>query len=382
MNLQSQSIRRSWRIEAARTYDANFVASERIFEPANDVLAQAVDLQPGARRFVVVDANVYDLYGARIRSYFAAWKAEIEVYVMEANESQKTLATVESIVRRLDSFGIRRHSDPIIAVGGGVVTDTVGCAAQLYRRGTPHVRIPTTLVGLIDAGIGLKVGVNFNGKKNLLGSFQGPVASVLDCTFLKTLPDRQVRSGVAELIKLAVVCDRVLFALLETCVSEAVSAPFALAMTYEIIDRAITTMLGQLSSNPWERELRRRVDFGHTFSPRLELDSGGELMHGEAVAVDIALCCQIALGRGLLNSANAARVFRLLSACCLPAYHELCTSRRLCAALDESTKHRGGRQHLFLPTEVGDGEFVEDISPADIRKAVAACQAGPGGLDR
>jgi 2-epi-5-epi-valiolone synthase len=352
--------------EASFLEQYEVIRSCNAFEPGNRTLIDVARCTPGARRFLVTDDNVRSLYGEQIGRYFEAHDVEIHIHAMESGEQHKTLASVIAIIEALEEFGIRRFSDPIIAVGGGVVTDTVGLAAHLYRRGTPYVRVPTTLVGLVDAGIGLKVGVNFGGSKNIIGSFHSPLASIIDRTFLSTLPGRHVSNGLAEVIKIAIACDHELFELIES----ALQGDLPSSIDDNLIAQAIAAMLGQLQANPRERELRRAVDFGHTFSPGLEIDSAGELLHGESVALDMALSCGIAVRRRLLSNQSAARIVGALVTSGLPLDHRLCTPPRLRRGLEQATRHRDGSQHLFLPTRIGGGVFVEDVSSDEIAAAV------------
>jgi 2-epi-5-epi-valiolone synthase len=141
---------------------------------------------------------------------------EAKIVVFPGDEENKTLDHYLALARELDCFPIHRRDEPIIAIGGGVLTDLVGFVAASYRRGVPYVKVPTTLMGYVDASIGIKTGLNFNSNKNRLGSFHAPQAVLLDKAFLKTLPRRHILNGVCEIIKLAVIKDAPLFGLLET----------------------------------------------------------------------------------------------------------------------------------------------------------------------
>ncbi|GIF12711.1 sedoheptulose 7-phosphate cyclase [Actinoplanes teichomyceticus] len=348
------------------TYRINAVVD--VFSPANEALAEAADVADGKRYLVVVDRTVDSLYGDRIDRYFGARGARTVKYTLGPGERVKTADSLLDIARTADQAGIRRRCEPIIAVGGGVVTDLAGMAASLYRRGTPFIRVPTTLVGLVDAAIGAKTAINHNGHKNRLGTYFPAAHTLLDPTFLRTLPARHVRNGMAEIVKIAVMKDATLFALLEADSADLVESRIATAHGTEIIERSVTAMLGELEANLWEHELRRVADFGHTFSPQLEM-CAGDLLHGEAVAIDMALCCAIAHLRGLLSDDALRRVFALLQGLGLPTEHEACTSRMLLGALADTVRHRDGHQHLPLPTGIGSAVFVEDVTPAEIAAA-------------
>ncbi|AEV87135.1 3-dehydroquinate synthase [Actinoplanes sp. SE50] len=249
------------------------------------------------------------------------------------------------------------------------MTDTVGLAASLYRRGTPYVRIPTTLVGMIDAAIGAKTGINVGEHKNRLGTYYPATNTLVDPQFLRTLPARHVRNGMAEIIKMAIVKEPVLFKLLESDPEGLIAAQLVSDDGQEIMNRAITSMLEELEPNLWENELRRLVDFGHTFSPRLEMCAKPPLLHGEAVAIDMALCCALAYGRGLISATDVKRILNLLHRYSLPITHPTCDVDLLQEGLEESTRHRNGNQYCPLPVGIGAAEFVEGVTNAELARA-------------
>jgi 3-dehydroquinate synthase len=319
----------------------------------------------------VIDSLVLDLYGWEIEAYFRAHRVRFRFLPLKATEPQKTLENVLKVVRALDDFGVNRRSDPLIAIGGGVLLDVAGFAASLYRRGLPYVRVPTTLMGLIDAGIGIKTGVNFDAHKNRIGTYCAPQRAYLDTHFLRTLDDRHVANGIAEIIKIAIIKDRQLFELLEAHTGTLIADRFCGRAAYrEILVRATVGMLDELAGNLWEDILERVVDYGHTFSPRLEMDALPELLHGEAVAVDMALSLVIAAGRDLITAKELDRALGLLEAYGLPTHHAHCTEELLMKALAETTSHRDGLQRMPLSRGIGQAVFVNDLTRAEIRNAL------------
>jgi 2-epi-5-epi-valiolone synthase len=286
-----------WRVRANRPIEYEIVNAPGLFEPGNPALLT----EGGQRRFVVVDGNVVRLYGEKIRAYFAHHQIDAKIVIFPGGEENKTVDSYLGILYELDSFPIHRRDEPIIAIGGGVLTDVVAFVASTYRRSLPHIKIPTTLMGYIDASVGIKTGINFNGHKNRIGSFEPPVRVLLERAFLKTLPRRHILNGVCEIIKLAVIKDAELFALLETFGPESVAANFQNDPGGEILNRAISGMIEELEPNLYEENLSRKVDFGHTFSYGLETRHEAHLLHGEAVLLDILASSMIALGRGLLT---------------------------------------------------------------------------------
>ncbi|XVV02583.1 sedoheptulose 7-phosphate cyclase [Actinosynnema sp. CA-248983] len=350
------------------------VVVDDVFDPANTALADvsAAAYPVTSRRFVVVDATVDRLHGARIRAYLAHHGITDEPMVLPVSEELKTMATVGLVADALGAFGIDRHQ-PIIAIGGGVLLDVVGVVAGLYRRGTPYIRVPTTLVGLVDAGVGAKTAVNHGDHKNLFGAYHPPLAALLDRTLLATLDERHVVNGLAEVLKIALVRDRELFELIAQHGADLVRDRFRTGGA-EVLDRAVDGMLCELADNLWEHRLDRLVDFGHSISPVLEMKALPELLHGEAVAVDMALFTVVAARRGLLEPAERDRILDVLRATGLPVSHELLGPALLREGLAATTRHRGGRQRLPLPTGIGSAVFCDDVTEGEL--AVAAKELG------
>ncbi|MEK8104588.1 iron-containing alcohol dehydrogenase [Micromonospora sp. M12] len=170
--------------------DYEVVCADNILDPASEELVNR-GRQPGnhvQRRFVVLDRAVDAIYGNSIRAYFEHHRVECRYLVMPGGEQCKVMDSVMTVVAALDRFGVDRRREPVISIGGGVLLDLVGVATALYRRGIPHVRVPTTLISLVDAAIGAKTGVNHGAHKNRLGTYQTPTAVLLDRRFL--LPRR------------------------------------------------------------------------------------------------------------------------------------------------------------------------------------------------
>jgi 2-epi-5-epi-valiolone synthase len=328
------------------------------------------------RRFVVVDEGVDAIYGERIREYFDAHDVATQILALDVSESKKTMSSVFAVVDAIDAFGISRRHEPIIAVGGGVLLDIVGLAASLYRRSTPYIRVPTTLMGIVDAGIGAKTGVNYSSHKNRLGSYFPPEAVFLDRTFLTTLEPRELCNGLAEILKIALVKDRRLFELLEEHGEQLIEERLQVSQAAEeVLRRSIHGMLEELQPNLWEETLERLVDFGHTFSPALEMRALPSLLHGEAVTIDMALSTALSLGRGLVSVADADRILATMQALRLPTGHELCRTEFLWEALQEAVDHRDGLQRVPLPVGIGAVSFVNDLQSQEIAEAAALLDA-------
>lgn len=358
-----------WQVSATRRIEYDLLNVADVFDPHSDALLSMGRTQEG-RRFVVVDACVHALHGGRIRAYFAHHRIDARIITLPGGEGGKTLEAWLSVLRELDGFPIHRRDEPVIAIGGGVLTDVVGYAAASYRRGVPHIKVPTTLMGYVDAAVGIKTGINFNGRKNRLGNFEPPRRVLLDRSLLRSLPPRHLRNGLCEIVKLAVIRDAALFRLLEQHGAASLATAFQDARGGDILDRAIGGMLEELAPNLHEEELARKVDFGHTFSYGLETRHEGSLLHGEAVLLDILVSTAIARRRGLLGAAAAARIFALVDHLDLAPDLALLDAELMWQSLLDRVEHRNGLQRVPLPAAVGECVFVNDIARAEIEASI------------
>ena len=367
----------SWTVRAYKHVSYEIRICQNVLDPASADLAEAASAGSSRRRFVAVDANVERFYGDRVRAYFDARGIDARYQSVQAGETRKTFDTVAELVRGIDAFGIDRRREPIIAIGGGVLLDVVGLTANLYRRGTPVVRLPTTLIGLVDAGVGVKTGINFNEQKNRLGTYSAADLTLLDPSFLATLSRRHVANGLAEILKIALIKDRGLFDILEADGAALLESRFQTlsgtatsAAGSAVIQRAIHGMLEELQPNLWEAKLERLVDYGHTFSPTIEMRALPSLLHGEAVCVDMALTTVLAEHRGLISARDRDRVIGVMTALGLPIWHDVVTPDTLMGALHDTVRHRDGRQRLPLPVGIGDAAFVDDVTLPELTDTV------------
>ncbi|AZQ32389.1 sedoheptulose 7-phosphate cyclase [Streptomyces cyaneochromogenes] len=367
-----------WLVRAEKqiSYEVRF--RDGIFRPEfTDLLEKAGGNEGTLRCFVIVDSNVDILHGDQIRAYFEHHRVDCSIMVVEANETVKDFETAARIVSEIDAFGIARRKDPLIVIGGGVLMDIVGLVASLYRRGAPFLRVPTTLIGLVDAGVGVKTGVNFNGHKNRLGTYASADLTLLDRRFLSTLDRRHIGNGLAEILKIALIKDATLFELLEehgpTVLDEKFQGVTAAGeqAAQSVLHAAIQGMLEELQPNLWEAQLERCVDYGHTFSPTLEMRALPELLHGEAVCVDMALTTVMAFLRGQLTERQRDRIFAVMSALELPSWHPILDPDTLAHALQDTMRHRDGQQRLPLPVGIGGVTFVNDVTPQELEAACA-----------
>jgi 2-epi-5-epi-valiolone synthase len=350
-----------WRLSVSRISNQEIILSKGILSPLNGTLSGLIS---GRRALFVVTPSVDRIYGRALRKYIKAvdMNAECEVVVLNSNEATKNLQAVSELCDRASNFGLGRNA-PIIAMGGGVCLDITGLSAALYRRGVPNIKVPTTLIGLIDAGIGTKNAVNHRSHKSLIGTFSAPAASVLDSTFLATLPDRHLRNGFAEMLKIAVIADKALFEMLREQGGELLQERFQdnILGAHESIRRSVVAMLEELSLNLYEtEEYRRKVDFGHTFSPYIETASKHAVLHGEAVAIDIAISTQIAYNLDILSIDERDAVLEALRNSGLSCHWNGLDASDMYLSLQSIRQHRNGNLHLVVPDAIGSCVFLED----------------------
>jgi 2-epi-5-epi-valiolone synthase len=343
--------------------------TDGVFDPDNPLLARYVE---GRRVVAFVSPTVERLYGDRLHGYLTTHleAGSFSLHTLRTGERHKTLASTEEVCAVAKAQGLDRHG-VMLAVGGGIVTDIVGFAASMYARGVRYIKINTTLVGQVDVGVGVKTGVNALHTKNMFGAYHPAHASLNDPALLASLPEREIRCGMAEIVKMAVIQDAELFRTLEEHPDAFLTSGDAELETY-IIRTSMRLMMEELCPNLREHELARLVDFGHTFSPVIETAGGHQLEHGEAVAVDMALSAHLARLVGLADAETCARIVRLLRRIGLPVHDAAtCTPELMTQALLASWQRRGRKLHLVLPTGIGKATFVDDLEdiPDDLLRA-------------
>ena len=354
-------------------YELRYV--DGVFDPEQTALADCY--RPYGRVLMVVDEAVHALYGARIRRYFEEHGITVTELPIQIRETAKSLNTFERIVDEFDAYGLVR-TEPVLVVGGGLTTDVAGFACASYRRTTPYIRIPTTLIGLIDASVSIKVAVNHGKHKNRLGAYHASQQVFLDFSFLATLPEDQVRNGMAELIKIAVVGNDEIFDLLERYGPDLLRTRFGfLDGTPEVRDagdritrQAIVTMLELEAPNLHEIDLDRVIAFGHTWSPTLELAPPTPFFHGHAINIDMALSTTLAEQRGLLSVADRDRVLNVMSALGLALDSEWLTPELLETATASILKTRDGLLRAAVPDPIGRCRFLNDVQVEELTDAL------------
>lgn len=357
-----------------------------VFAENNGVLLEALGAGIGPRlprvAFLIdegVTRQMPDL-AKRIGAHVAAAAGQIELAgqigsVAGGERCKNDPALVERLQRDLVSYGLDRHAY-VIAIGGGAMLDLVGYVAATTHRGIRHIRIPTTVLSQNDSGVGVKNGVNAFGFKNMLGTFQPPVAVINDSAFIDVLPGRDKRAGMAEAVKVALIRDREFFSWLEQK-AEAL-ALFASEPLDRLIRHCALLHMRQISTggDPFERGNGRPLDFGHWAAHKLEALSGYELRHGEAVAIGIAIDTRYSVLRGLLEPGADVRVRALLERLGFVLWHASCDTRdaqgrrKLFAGLEEFREHLGGELNITLLDGIGTSVDVNRMDHALLDAAI------------
>lgn len=351
-------------------------SADGLFEHGHPAFLEPGPVAGRLRRLVVVDEQVFSLHGERIEQFFLRAGVDYRILPIVATETQKDIDTLMVILNAMESFHLLRQSEPVIAIGGGVLLDAVGFAASIYRRGVPYIKVPTTLLGLVDVSIGVKTAINHFGNRNRLGTYHPPASVFLDRSFLRTLDRRAFSNGLSEILKMGLLKDAHLFELLEDHGRDLMDTRFQEGtVALEVIDRAIQTMAEELEPNLWEKVLKRSVDFGHSFSPIIEMRVLPQLTHGEAVALDMLLSCLICHGRGALSGEELERIFRTARALELPTWHPMFGDAEvLWEALADTVIHRNGAQNLPMIPCIGSFTFFNDVTFEEVARAAAALE--------
>lgn len=324
---------------------------------------------PG-RRFAVCDNGVPISWRESLARYFEHHGVDARIITVNGGEQCKRPEMIFEIIGEFEKFGLLRRNEPVLIIGGGALMDAASLAAALYRRGVPFIKIPTTLLAYVDASIGVKTAVNFNNRKNLVGSFSAPVAVLLDRGFFRTLPGWEISSGLSEILKLGIGCDEKLFYQLEELTPDIIFADKFQSQGSMVLTRAIEVMIRELEPNIYEDNLCRAVDLGHTFSQAFEMSLGQDaLRHGEAVALDLNLSCIVANRRGLLDDDALRRVAALTKALGLPTKVPEIDPDELWRSVAERTRHRAGSQRIPLPCHIGKIVFVNDLTVPEVGNA-------------
>lgn len=309
------------------------------------------------RVFVITSDALRERFGERVAASFA----DAELITIAEGEANKTLETANDVITRLLERGAKRDSTAVV-VGGGMIGDTAGFAASIFLRGIDLVHVPTTLLAQVDSSIGGKLAVNHPKGKNLIGSFYPPRAIVTDLSTLDTLPPRERLSGLYEALKGGVIADPALFALFERGELD----------HDEVVRRAIRVKAEIVTADEREADLRRLLNYGHTVAHGIEAALHYEgITHGEAVAWGMIAANAIAVDRGLLDRAEAARIEQTIL-----KYEPMPLPRldrtKVFAATEHDKKNTGTSRVMVFPRRVGECVVVSDVTAEEVLRGIDA----------
>lgn len=380
---------------------------EIIIEPgAIDRLGERLaQLAPHAKAAAIVDQSIEASHARVALRSLQRGGYDVTVGVVPASEKLKSLKTVEQLLNILLDAKLERKS-PVVAIGGGIIGDTAGYVAASYLRGVPFVQVPTTLLSMVDASVGGKVGVNVKQGKNLIGAFHQPVLVCIDVNTLKTLPDRDLRCGLAECVKHGIIRDPELFAWIERHVDRILSLDTEALV--ELVTRNVQIKAAVVMEDEKEQGVRAHLNFGHTFAHAIEASPfavakvaqkprrrfappprfgvpempveehayEGPYAHGEAVALGMVAATRLAVSVGRCEVALLDRLVALLDRIGLPSSSDqLADTQVLMDIMLADKKVKDGKVRLILPDRMGAVSIVKDTPSEAIAAAWDAIRA-------
>jgi 3-dehydroquinate synthase len=313
----------------------------------------------GKNAVVITNTTVGTLYLASIVKSLEEALFHVDVITIPDGEQYKTLSQMEQIYNYLFSFNLDRAS-PIIALGGGVVGDMAGFAAATYLRGIPLVQIPTTLLAQVDSSVGGKTGVNLPQGKNMVGAFYQPRIVLIDPLVLRTLDSRELRSGLAEVIKYSIINDREFFSYLQSNMDKTLKLDQSVLPA--IIKTCCTIKAAITSQDERERGMRAILNFGHTIGHAIEtLTHYHEYSHGEAVSMGMAAAAKLSAAWGYSSADDCKQLIALLEAAGLPTRLPAFPASDYLQATQKDKKRAGGNIRMVLMKRIGEVS-IEEVS--------------------
>jgi len=317
---------------------------------------------------IISNQEIADLFGDIVLENLTLNKYFAEIFIIQAGETNKNLNTLNEIYDAAFSFGLERGS-LIIALGGGIVGDITGLAAATWLRGIDYIQIPTTLLSMVDSSVGGKTAVNHPKGKNLIGAFYQPKAVYIDTNALKTLPEREFKAGMAEVIKYGIIKDEELFKFLEAKASIERIRNLESEYLIEIIMKSVQTKSEVVSMDEQEKGIRAILNYGHSFGHVIENLCGyGEFLHGEAISIGMRIAGDIASEKGLWTKEESKRQNNLLLNYGLPIEIPKIEKSKILKILMGDKKVKDGKMRFVLPKRIGNVEIFDDIEDSDFLK--------------
>jgi len=319
-----------------------------------------------SRVFVVTEDRVAALHLEALRAGLGAEGITMEALILPPGESTKGWPEFTRTVEWLLEQRVERK-DMVVAFGGGVIGDLAGFAAAVLRRGVRFVQIPTSLLAQVDSSVGGKTGINSVHGKNLIGAFHQPRLVLIDPSTLNTLPEREFRAGMAEVIKYGILGDTALFEELEACPDPSTPAGLGSERLSSILQRSAAAKARVVAADEKEGGLRAILNYGHTFGHVVETLCGyGTWLHGEAVAIGMVAVGELGVLRGSWSREDAERQRRLIDSAGLPTAWPDLAADAVLDSLQGDKKVRDGRLRFVMPTSIGTVEIRDDVSRDEI----------------
>jgi 3-dehydroquinate synthase len=339
----------------------------------SNVLSRLQEFLPAkvSQIFVVTTSDVWGYHGKLMEAALEGCK--YQVLYFPGGESKKRISEVEALAEQMMAAGADRAS-LVIGFGGGIVTDVAGFLAAIFLRGIPVIQVPTTLLGQVDAAVGGKTGVNLVAGKNLIGSFHQPLAVLIDPEVLRTLPEREYRAGLYEVLKCGVIRSKPLFDQMAFQSDDILGQHPAILES--IICESVRIKCEVVTADEKEGDLRRILNFGHTIGHALEAETQyTRFLHGEAVAFGMTAATHLAHLSGLLPLSDCNTILS-----CIELYGPIpelggITAESLTARISSDKKTVHGKTHFVLPARIGEVKITSDVDPELIEKATLAALA-------
>jgi 3-dehydroquinate synthase len=326
----------------------------------------------GKRIAIVTNPVVAPLHLESLQSALREAGAQTLPVLIEDGEQAKSWASLDRVIDALLAARLGRDS-LIVALGGGVVGDLAGFAAAVYQRGMPFIQVPTTLLAQVDSSVGGKTAINHPRGKNMVGAFHQPLAVIADVATLDSLPDRELRAGIAEVIKHGLILDLQFLEWLEANIDKLLARDRA-ALAHAV-RRSCELKAKVVAADERETGLRAILNFGHTFGHAIEAGVGyGEWLHGEAVATGMVMAAELSARAGKLSREEAERVRALISRAGLPVRGPKLAADRYLELMQVDKKSAGGKLRFILLEGIGRAALHGDLAPDLVRESIAAAQ--------
>lgn len=329
----------------------------------------------GKKILIISNNDIFEYYGQTVINSLTEAEFEVNYHLIPEGEDNKTLDSIQGIYDKAIEMRLERSSS-LLALGGGVIGDMTGFAAATWLRGINFLQVPTSLLAMVDASVGGKTGVNHPQGKNLIGAFYQPKLVVIDPLLLKTLPEREFRAGMAEVIKYGVIWDKELFSELESAKNLDSLDNFDPQLLNSILTRSCEIKAEVVSKDEKESSLRAILNYGHTVGHAIEsLTNYNTFVHGEAVAIGMVVAGKIAVKQQLWTELEAKRQEELIKKAGLPTkipnYLDI---EKIIEELQKDKKVKDGKVTFIIPTTIGKVIITDEITSELLREILPICK--------